>query len=124
MDQPPHVEAAADSPANSDRMTVLIAEYGALRAEHERRASVQWNVVALQVSSAGVLASLAISDISHNALLLLLPLSSYVFGSRYILHDYHLKLINRYIRDSLSPRLDGHLAWQTWKPAQMEIDLT
>lgn len=122
MDQAPDGEAGA-SPPNSDRMTILLAEYAALRAEMERRTSIQWNVVALQVSSAGVLSSLALSDTTHNALLLLLPLSSYVFGSRYVLHDYHIKLINRYIRHSLSDRLGGHLEWQTWKPTQIEIDL-
>ena len=92
-----------------------LAEYGALCAELERRASIQWNVVALQASSAGVVASLAISKTSYNAVLLLLPLSSYVFGGRYILHDFHIKLINRYVQESLSNRLGGNLQWQAWK---------
>jgi hypothetical protein len=101
---------------------VMLAEYAALRSEVDRRANVQWNVVALQITSAGVIASLAISHVSDIALLLVIPLSSYMLGSRYILHDYHLKLISRYIRDSLSGRLGGHLAWESWKISQTESD--
>src|SRR5208283_2253138 len=39
---------------------VMLAEYSALRSEVDRRVNLQWNVVALQVTSAGVIASLAI----------------------------------------------------------------
>ena len=101
---------------------VMLAEYAALRTEVDRRATVQWNVLALQVTSAGVIASLAISHASDIALLLVIPLSSYMLGSRYILHDFHLKLISRYIRDSLSGRLGGHLAWESWKVSQITPD--
>jgi hypothetical protein len=105
-----------------DASQIMLAEYTALRTEVDRRATVQWNVLALQVTSAGVIASLAISHASDFALLLVIPLSSYMLGSRYILHDYHLKLISRYIRDSLSGRLGGHLAWESWKISQITPD--
>ena len=98
---------------------VMLAEYAALRSEADRRATLQWNVLALQLTSTGVIASLAISRTSGSALLLIIPLSSYMLGSRYILHDFHLKLISRYIRDSLSGRLQGHLAWESWKVSQV-----
>ena len=98
---------------------IMLAEYAALRTEVDRRAAIQWNVLALQLTSAGVIASLAISRTSEIALLLVIPLSSYMLGSRYILHDFHLKLISRYIRDSLSGRLQGHLAWESWKVSQI-----
>jgi hypothetical protein len=100
----------------------MLAEYVALRTEVDRRANVQWNVFALQITSAGVIASLALSHVSDIALLLVIPLSSYMLGSRYILHDYHLKLISRYIRDSLSQRLEGNLAWESWKVSQSRRD--
>jgi hypothetical protein len=100
---------------------VMLAEYAALRAEADRRATIQWNVLALQLTSTGVIASLAISHASGSELLLVVPLSSYMLGSRYILHDFHLKLISRYIRDSLSERLQGHLAWESWKISQTTI---
>jgi hypothetical protein len=65
---------------------VMLAEYAALRTEVDRRATVQWNVLALQLTSTGVIASLAISHASDIALLLIIPLSSYMLGGRYILH--------------------------------------
>jgi len=101
---------------------VMLAEYAALRAEVDRRTNVQWNVVALQITSAGVIASLAITRISDIALLLVIPLLSYMLGSRYILHDYHIKLISTYIRDSLSARLHDHLKWESWKLRRIEAD--
>jgi hypothetical protein len=101
---------------------IMLAEYAALRTEVDRRAAIQWNVLALQLTSAGVIASLAISRTSEIALLLVIPLSSYMLGSRYILHDFHLKLISRYIRDSLSGRLHGHLAWECWKISQITTE--
>lgn len=94
---------------------IMLAEYAALRAEIERRAGVQWNVFALQVTSAGGVAGLAIATTSNFALLLIIPLASYMLGSRYILHDFHIKLIQRYIRDRLSDELGGRLAWERWK---------
>jgi hypothetical protein len=38
-----------------------------------------------------------------------------MLGSRYILHDFHIKLIQRYFRDSLSGRLLDRLEWENWK---------
>jgi hypothetical protein len=110
-------DAEAQVPAQ-----IMLAEYAALRTEVDRRATIQWNVLALQLTSASVIASLAISHASGAALLLVIPLSSYMLGSRYILHDFHLKLISRYIRDSLSERLQGHLAWENWKTSQLTAD--
>jgi len=109
----------AEPPAASQ---IMLAEYAALRTEVDRRAAIQWNVLALQLTSAGVIASLAISRTSEIALLLVIPLSSYMLGSRYILHDFHLKLISRYIGDSLSGRLQGHLAWESWKISQITTE--
>jgi hypothetical protein len=101
---------------------IMLTEYTALRTEVDRRATVQWNVLALQLTSTGVIASLALSRASQIALLVVIPLSSYMLGSRYILHDFHLKLISRYIRDSLSERLGGYLAWESWKTSQITRD--
>ena len=105
-------------PVTADVQTML-AEYASLRLEIERRSTVQWNVFALQITSAGAIASLAISAAAKSALLLIIPLSSGMLAGRYILHDFHLKLIDRYIRDSLSVRLHGHLQWAEWKRQEM-----
>lgn len=109
----------APGPEAQAATQIMLAEYAALRTEADRRATIQWNVLALQLTSTGVIASLAISRASGTALLLVVPLSSYMLGSRYILHDFHLKLISRYTRDSLSERLQGHLAWESWKISQV-----
>jgi hypothetical protein len=103
--------------------TILLAEYAALRSEAERRATVQWNVFALQIASAGAIVSLAIASATNVALLLVVPLVSYMLGNRYILHDFHLKLIRRYVRDSLSSRLAGHLQWESWRDRALEPEV-
>ncbi len=59
--------------------------------EIDRRANVHWNVYALQLASAGAISSLAISAASNVALLLIIPLSSYMLGSRYILHIFRCR---------------------------------
>jgi hypothetical protein len=119
MDQPSdgdREQRAASSHADLQiEYQIMLAEYSALRAEIDRRANVQWNVYALQLASAGAISSLAISAASNVALLLIIPLSSYMLGSRYILHDFHIKLIQRYVRESLSGRLCGKLEWEHWK---------
>lgn len=120
LNVPPAGKAEADTGSETG---IMLAEYSALRAEVDRRANVQWNVFALQIGSAGVISSLAISSVSNIALLLLVPLSSYMLGGRYILHDYHIKLISAYIRDSLSHRLHGHLQWERWKTARLQPDV-
>ncbi|HEY0447828.1 hypothetical protein [Actinophytocola sp.] len=95
---------------------VMLAEYAALRAEIDRRATVQWHVFALQLAAAGAIASVAVSTAANVALLVIIPVSSYMLGFRYLLHDFHIKLIHRYLRDSLSERLQGNLQWDSWKP--------
>lgn len=97
----------------------MLAEYTALRAEVERRANAQWSVFALQLASAGAIASAAVATAANLAVLLLIPLSSYLLGSRYILHDFHIKLIRRYLRESLAERLAGQLQWETWRTAAL-----
>jgi hypothetical protein len=94
---------------------IMLAEYSALRTEIERRTTIQWNVYALQITSAGAVSALAISAASNFVLLLIIPLSSYMLGGRYLLHDFHIKLIQRYFRDSRSGRLSGRLEWERWK---------
>ncbi|MEV6641655.1 hypothetical protein [Amycolatopsis sp. NPDC051371] len=99
---------------------ILLAEYAALRSETERRSTIQWNVFALQIASAGAIISLAIASAANSALLLVVPLTSYVLGNRYLLHDFHLKLIHRYVRDSLSERLSGNLRWEAWRDRELD----
>ena len=112
MTDVPHGEDSAD------RNVVRLAEYNALRVEIERRANIQWSVTALQFTTAATVAGLAISRASDFALLLLIPLLSYMFGTRYILHDFHIRLITQYLRESLSERLNNELQWDEWYDAK------
>jgi hypothetical protein len=103
-----------------DLTAILLAEYAALRSETERRSTIQWNVFALQIASAGAIISLAIASATNSALLLVVPLTSYMLGNRYLLHDFHVKLIHRYVRDSLSNRLSGNLRWEAWRERELD----
>jgi len=105
------------------RTQILLAEYSALRTEVERRATGQWNVFALQLASAGAIASVAIST-ANFALVLLIPFASYLLGSRYVLHDFHIKLIRRYLRESLAERLAGHVKWESWRTSALAAPTT
>jgi hypothetical protein len=101
---------------------ILLAEYTALRAEIERRSTTQWNIFALQITAAGAVTGLAISAMSNLALLLIVPMVSYTLGNRYILHDFHLKLIRRYLRESLSGRLNDQLQWDGWRSRELAAE--
>ncbi|MEV4313082.1 hypothetical protein [Actinocrispum sp. NPDC049592] len=101
-----------------DATPILLAEYTALRSEAERRATIQWNIVALQIAAAGAITSFSIAA-ANVGLLLIVPLMSYMLGKRYILHDTHIKLIWRYVRDSLSARLDRQLQWEAWRDREL-----
>jgi hypothetical protein len=110
--------------AEAVRAQVMLAEYAALRTEVERRATAQWSVFALQLASAGAIASVAISTATNLHVLLIIPLSSFLLGSRYILHDFHIKLIRRYLRESLSTRLSGDLHWEIWRTSALSAPTT
>jgi hypothetical protein len=104
-------------PSSGPDVQVLLAEYAGLRAEIERRTNLQWSVFALQLASAGAITSVAISTAGNLALLLMIPVSSYMLGSRYILHDFHIKLIRRYLRDESDLR--DVLGWERWRREEL-----
>jgi hypothetical protein len=108
--------AGMEPPSGQD-VQVLLAEYAGLRAEIERRTNLQWSVFALQLASAGAITSVAITTAGNLALLLIIPLSSYMLGSRYILHDFHIKLIRRYLRDEHGLR--DALRWESWRRGEL-----
>jgi hypothetical protein len=58
-DGQPGNSLAAPGTESSAANQIMLAEYAALRTEMDRRAAIQWNVLALQLTSAGVIASLA-----------------------------------------------------------------
>jgi hypothetical protein len=92
-----------------------LAEFTALRAEVERRATGQWNVLALQIAIAGAVFGFALSAPRREILLLVVPIASYMTCGRYIIHARGLRLISIYIRESLSDRVPGGLLWEQWR---------
>ncbi|MEV4313421.1 hypothetical protein [Actinocrispum sp. NPDC049592] len=92
-----------------------LAEFAALRAEIERRSNHQHNLIALQITSAGTLFAFAMSSGGRSALLLILPVTSYMLTARYISYYYGIRLVADYISLVLSPRVGGSLGWEDWR---------
>jgi hypothetical protein len=110
------VESPSGSASTGD-VTVLLAEYTSLRAEIERRRSMQWNAFALQFAATGAIAGVALSTVGNLALLLVIPVSSYLLGNRYILEDFYIELARGYLREKHGLR--DRLGWERWRPARM-----
>lgn len=91
-----------------------LAEFAALRSEIDRRASTQNTLFVSQLTVTGAIFSFAVSAPSRTALLLILPISSYMFGVRYVAQQKAIFTIARYIREDLSARVPGGLKWEAW----------
>jgi len=94
-----------------------LAEFAALRSEIDRRAASQWTAVALQIGIAGAVFGFALSGRHRELLLLVIPIATYTTLARYSSQMVFLKLIGRYIRTELSPRVPGGLGWEEWRLA-------
>jgi hypothetical protein len=94
-----------------------LAEFVALRTEIERRATIQWHVLALQITIAGAVFGFALSGGRREVLLLVIPVTTYMTFGRYITHAVFVTLISRYIHIELSPRVPGGLRWEEWRAA-------
>jgi hypothetical protein len=92
-----------------------LAEFTALRAEIDRRSASQWTVVTVQIGIAGAVFGFALSGRHRELLLLVIPFATYMTLARYVSQMVHLKLIGRYIRTELSPRVPGGLGWEEWR---------
>lgn len=79
---------------------------------------MQWNAYALQFAATGAITSVALSTVGNLALLLVIPVSPCLLGSRYILHDFHIKLIQRYLCEEHGLR--DRLGWDRWRGARMK----
>jgi hypothetical protein len=96
------------------RRQINLAEFSALRSEIDNRANLQWNIFALQLTAAGVIFSFALSNPNHTGFLLILPLTTYAFAGRYLSQYLGTERIGAYIREVLSPKLNGELLWEDW----------
>jgi hypothetical protein len=105
----------ADSARGASGDAGPIAEYVALRAEFERRATGQWSVLALQIGVAGAIFGFALSAPFREIFLLAVPIASYTTCGRYVIHARGLRLITYYIREELAERIPGGLHWEEWR---------
>lgn len=96
-----------------DREAIL-AEFVALRAEILQRANLQWNIVAFQLTASGVIFSFALSNSTHIAILLILPMITYALTGRYVSQSLGVDRIAAYIREVLEVKMNGELHWEAW----------
>jgi hypothetical protein len=110
------IEIATDKelPVQEVSVQAALAEFTALRTEALQALSMQWNIVALQLTATGVLFSFALTNHSRTGFLLIVPLVSYVLSGRYLRNDSAFIMIGMYIRTDLSDRLRGELNWEKW----------
>jgi hypothetical protein len=91
-----------------------IVEFNALRAEIVARQNSQQALLSIQLTATGALFSLALSGAGRSAVLLVLPLVTYMLAGRHVSHSYACVSIAAYIRTQLSDRVSGGLGWEDW----------
>jgi hypothetical protein len=92
----------------------VLAEFNALRAEIIARQNSQQGLLSIQLTAAGALFSLALAGAGRAAVLLILPLVTYMLAGRHVSHSYACMSIGAYIRTELSDRISGGLGWEAW----------
>jgi hypothetical protein len=105
------IEIATDKELS---IQAALAEFTELRAEVLHAFSMQWNIVALQLTATSVLFSFALTNHSRTGFLLIVPIVCYVLSGRYLRTSRVIILIGTYIRTELSPRVPGGLNWEGW----------
>jgi hypothetical protein len=90
-----------------------LAEFSALRTEALQAFSMQWNIIALQLTATSVLVSFSLTDRSRTAFLLIIPIVSYVLNGRYLRSERLIVEIAAYIMEELSLRVPGGLGWES-----------
>lgn len=107
------------SATQKDMTDVVLAEFAALRAEILQTLSQQWIILAFDLTAAGAVFSIALS--SHNPrILLILPVVTYSLIDQYLRNFKMLMRLGKYIQDTLSPAVDGHLGWEEWLKPQLD----
>ena len=91
-----------------------LAEFAALRSEVLQAFSMQWNTVALQLTTTGVLVSFSLTSHTRTGFLLIVPVISYILNGRYLRSERLILTAATYIMSELSPRVPGGLKWEEW----------
>ncbi|MFF4893872.1 hypothetical protein [Micromonospora chersina] len=94
-----------------------LAEYQSLRAEIDSRAKFQQQIVGLQLTLTSAIIAFGLSRPGLLAVLLIVPLSSYLLCGRYVGQRTAMRWTTRYIDEELAPRVPGGLGWGAWSRA-------
>jgi hypothetical protein len=88
-----------------DAISILLAEFQALRAEIAGRSAAQATMMQLAVSAFGVLAGLGFTQYGDRRMLLLIPVISTILGLVWLDHAANISNIGDFIKNQLTPAL-------------------
>jgi hypothetical protein len=91
-----------------------LAEFTALRAEILHLVELQWKSVTVLITTTGAVFGFALSSATRIPLLLIIPFSSYVLCTRWIINQGLIDRAARYIRTELDPKVPGGLGYEQW----------
>ncbi|WP_346104471.1 hypothetical protein [Nonomuraea maheshkhaliensis] len=104
--------------ASSEGHEGPLAEFAALRQEIEGRETQRQNLFNLHITASGAVFGFVLSGSRNPLLLLIIPITTYLFYARFIMHSHAIFKIGRYIRDDLTHRVPGGLRWESWHVKQ------
>ncbi|MEQ4725044.1 hypothetical protein [Nonomuraea sp. B19D2] len=117
--------APAPAAASEQAVTVLLAEYDALKAEQRSRIGTRDNLLYAVLTAAAAIAAVT-ATAGRLELLLVLPLAGVVLGWTHLHNDHMITAIGTYLRDRLGPRLHALVddatdipmfEWETERPS-------
>ncbi|MFL6124275.1 hypothetical protein [Actinophytocola sp.] len=91
-----------------------LAEFTALRQEIDRKMTSQQQASNLQVTISGAVFGFVITNQDRVALLLVLPLTTYMLFGRYATYHAAIHDAATYIREVLDGKVPGGLGWERW----------
>lgn len=109
MDTNPHVLEAGTLEGEKQLITVLLAQFGACRAEIQARSANQAALINLNISAVGVIAGFYFAYGADPRLLFLIPLLSPMLGIIWADHAINIGNIGRFIQDRIMPSLRATL---------------
>ena len=99
---------------SSDLSLGPLAEFTALREEIDSQSKAQLQLFVFQLTFTGAIVSFSTSTVSRVALMLIVPITTYLLCARIASLDENISNIGRYIRDELGPKVPGGLGWEHW----------
>jgi len=91
--------------AGGDAVSVLLAQFEALRAEIASRSQAQASMMQLTITALGAIAALAFSEHGEKLMLLVVPIVSAILGLIWIDHAANITNLGNFIRTEIMPAL-------------------